>query len=179
MTASAARARGTCAACAGASVRHERRCREGRPARGVWAGVSVCVRARVLSNIGMLVTSTVPSPLRRRLPSARTAAPPARAACCLQTARASHRARYCVGFGRRRGPSPGADVGQVPAQMWPSRSRRRCGQVVGPGADVGQSVPATIGCRRASVFAARKPSSCVAACTPTVASCTLRLAKPY
>ena len=161
----------------------------------MWAGVSVCVSARVLSNMGMLVTSTVPSPLRRRLPSARTAAPPARAACCLQTARASHRARYCVGFGRRRGPSPGADAGQsrrrrgrvgpgadvgqsVPAQMWASRSRRRCGRV-GPGADVGQSVPATIGCRRASVFAARKPSSCVAACTPTVASCTLRLAKPY
>jgi hypothetical protein len=70
-----------------------------------------------------------------------------------------------------------AGVGQVPAPMW-AKSRRRCGRV-GPGADVAESVPAPIGCRRASVFAARKPSSCVAACTPTVASCTLRLAKPY
>ena len=37
------------------------------------------------------------------------------------------------GSRRRCGPSPGADVGRVPAQMW-AESRRRCGP--SPGADV-------------------------------------------
>jgi hypothetical protein len=45
--------------------------------------------------------------------------------------------------------SPGADVGEsVAAQMWASRSRRRCGRV-SPGADVGESVAAQTGGRAA------------------------------
>jgi hypothetical protein len=54
------------------------------------------------------------------------------------TVRASRTDVRCHG---RRG-SPGAAVGKtVPAQMWASQSRRRCGRV-SPGADVGESVPA-------------------------------------